>query len=64
MTFPQSGNSALEVSDVPGAILLTMSLEGEDRPPIVAALDARDVGFLIESLIGHGQVAFAAVEDD
>ena len=60
LEFPMSGGSRMTVDDLPGAILLTMSLPDEDRPPIVCALDARDVGFLIESMIGHGQTAFAA----
>lgn len=58
LEFPQSNGATLEVTDIPGAILLTMSLPQEDRPPIVGALGARDVGFLIEALIGHGQAAF------
>jgi hypothetical protein len=64
MEFPMSGGSTLEIGDLPGTILLTMSLPGEDRPPIVCALDAHDVGFLIEALIGHGQGAFAPEADD
>jgi len=60
LEFPMSGGSRMTVDDLPGAILLTMSLPDEDRPPIVCALDARDVGFLIEAMIGHGQTAFAA----
>jgi len=66
MSFPMSGNSTLEIGDVPGAILLTMALPDESRPPIVCALDAQDVGFLIEAMIGHGQAAFDPnyVEDD
>jgi hypothetical protein len=64
LEFPMSGNSRLEINDIPGAILLTMSLPDEDRPPIVCALEARDVGFLIEALIGHGQGAFTVDEDE
>lgn len=64
MSFPMSGGSELQINDVPGAILLTMTLPDEDRPPIVCALEARDVGFLIESMIAHGQAAFATDPDD
>lgn len=61
---PGSGGSKLFIDDIPGAILLTMELPDEDRPPIVCALDARDVGFLIEAMIGHGQTAFSRGEEE